>query len=140
VPFAESHRNRPTAAEVVAPVSKVMKSGEAMPPVTPVMLVMSLFAPETAAERFPRAVAASVAPVPPEATASVPASVSVPAPVTGPPLKVRPVVPPEASTDVTVPAPAPAGAGPGARTMTVVAVSSTTTVWSDSSMSTCVTA
>ena len=46
-----------------------------------------------------------VTPVPPLATASVPARVSVPEVVTGPPEKVRPVVPPEALTLVTVPDP-----------------------------------
>ena len=48
-----------------------------------------------------------VAPVPPLATASVPASVMVPAPVTGPPEVVSPVVPPLTSTLVTVPEPPP---------------------------------
>ena len=49
------------------------------------------------------AVAASVAPVPPLATARVPPSVSVPLVVIGEPVKLRPVVPPEAATLVTVP-------------------------------------
>jgi hypothetical protein len=44
-----------------------------------------------------------VTPVPPLATASVPANVRVPEVVTGPPEKLRPVVPPEALTLVTVP-------------------------------------
>ena len=44
-----------------------------------------------------------VAPVPPLVTAKVPAKVIVPAPVTGPPDVVSPVVPPETSTEVTVP-------------------------------------
>jgi hypothetical protein len=77
-----------------------------MPPVTPVIEVMSAFAPEAAALRLVRAVLASVAPVPPLATASVPAIVIVPEEVIGPPDVVRPVVPPETSTEVTVPAPA----------------------------------
>lgn len=47
-----------------------------------------------------------VAPVPPFATPRVPASVMVPEPVIGPPDVVRPVVPPETATLVTVPAPA----------------------------------
>jgi hypothetical protein len=47
-----------------------------------------------------------VVPVPPLATTSVPARVNVPDPVIGPPAKVRPVVPPDAATDVTVPPPA----------------------------------
>ncbi len=42
-----------------------------------------------------------VEPVPPLATPSVPSSVSVPVVVIGPPENVRPVVPPEASIDVT---------------------------------------
>jgi len=44
-----------------------------------------------------------VTPVPPLATPSVPPRVSVPEVVIGPPLKVRPVDPPEAFTEVTVP-------------------------------------
>jgi hypothetical protein len=58
------------------------------------------------APRFVRAVAASVAPVPPLATARVPPSVIVPDPVIGPPEVVKPVVPPLTSTDVTEPPPA----------------------------------
>ena len=50
-----------------------------------------------------RAVTCVVPPVPPLATASVPLSVSVPEVVIGEPLNVRPVVPPDAATDVTVP-------------------------------------
>jgi hypothetical protein len=45
-----------------------------------------------------------VTPVPPFATASVPASVIVPLVVIGEPVTVRPVVPPENATLVTVPA------------------------------------
>jgi len=48
-----------------------------------------------------------VTPVPPLATASVPARVMVPEEVIGPPLVVKPVVPPETSTLVTEPAPGP---------------------------------
>ena len=44
-----------------------------------------------------------VTPVPPLATAKVPASVMVPAEVMGPPDVVKPVVPPETATEVTVP-------------------------------------
>lgn len=44
-----------------------------------------------------------VCPVPPLATASVPPSVSVPLVVIGDPVKVRPVAPPDAATEVTVP-------------------------------------
>jgi hypothetical protein len=44
-------------------------------------------------------------PVPPFATASVPASVIVPEVVIGPPEVVRPVEPPETATEVTVPEP-----------------------------------
>jgi hypothetical protein len=47
-----------------------------------------------------------VAPVPPLAIANVPPRVNVPEVVIGPPVKVRPVVPPEPFTDVTVPVPA----------------------------------
>lgn len=64
--------------------------------------------------RLVRAPEAVVAPVPPLSRSSVPASVSVPLVVTGPPEKVRPVVPPLASTDVTVPVVAVS-----ARTLTV---------------------
>jgi hypothetical protein len=46
-------------------------------------------------------------PVPPFPATSVPESVSVPVSVTGPPLKESPVVPPEASSDVTEPEPPP---------------------------------
>ena len=46
-----------------------------------------------------------VTPVPPLATAKVPAKVIVPAAVIGPPEVVRPVVPPDTSTLVTVPVP-----------------------------------
>ena len=49
-----------------------------------------------------------VCPVPPFATAKVPANVNVPDVVIGPPLNDMPVVPPDASTEVTVPAPATA--------------------------------
>ena len=56
-----------------------------------------------ASPRLERAPEASVAPVPPLATARVPARVRVPEVVTGPPEKESPVVPPEASTLVTVP-------------------------------------
>ena len=49
------------------------------------------------------AVGVAVELVPPLAIPSVPPSVSVPEDVTGPPVKVMPVVPPEASTLVTVP-------------------------------------
>ena len=46
-----------------------------------------------------------VTPVPPLATASVPPSVNVPAVVIGPPVNVRPVVPPDPDIEVTVPVP-----------------------------------
>ena len=68
--------------------------------------VMSEFAPEPAAPRVSLAPEALVAPVPPDAIARVPASVSVPVVVIGEPVKERPVVPPDAATDVTVPLPA----------------------------------
>jgi hypothetical protein len=55
--------------------------------------------------RFVLAELADVAPVPPFATARVPAIVIVPDVVIGPPLVVRPVVPPDTATDVTVPPP-----------------------------------
>lgn len=74
--------------------------------VRPASDVMSEFAPEPAAPRVSLAPEALVAPVPPFAIASVPASVSVPEVVIGEPVKERPVVPPDAATDVTVPPPA----------------------------------
>src|SRR5207253_1077725 len=46
-------------------------------------------------------------PVPPFATFNIPARVSEPDEVTGPPVNERPVEPPEASTEVTVPVFAP---------------------------------
>lgn len=57
--------------------------------------------------RFVRAPAAVAAPVPPLATFSVPAKVIVPDVVTGPPDVVKPVVPPDTLTEVTVPDPPP---------------------------------
>lgn len=54
-----------------------------------------------------RAFAAVVAPVPPLSTSKVPARVMVPEVVTGPPEVVKPVVPPDTLTDVTVPDPPP---------------------------------
>jgi hypothetical protein len=69
---------------------------------------MSLLVPDLAATRFVLALVAFTAPVPPFATARVPAIVIVPLPVIGPPEVVRPVVPPDTSTDVTVPVPAAA--------------------------------
>ena len=68
--------------------------------------VMSELAPDPAARRVSLAPEALVAPVPPDAIAKVPPRVSVPAPVIGEPVKVRPVVPPDAATDVTEPPPA----------------------------------
>ena len=53
--------------------------------------------------RLVMAAAAVVAPVPPLSISSVPPSVIVPEPVTGPPEVVRPVVPPDTPTLVTVP-------------------------------------
>ena len=57
--------------------------------------------------RLVRAPAAVVAPVPPLSTSRVPARVMVPEVVTGPPEVVKPVVPPDTLTDVTVPDPPP---------------------------------
>jgi len=59
----------------------------------------------------PRAVATpvpnEVMPVPPLAIAKVPPRVSVPVVVIGPPVRVRPVVPPAPETEVTEPVPRP---------------------------------
>ena len=57
------------------------------------------------APRLVNASPAVVAPVPPLATPNVPPSVNVPLVVIGLPLKVKPVVPPEAAMLVTVPPP-----------------------------------
>ena len=65
-----------------------------------------MLAPDAAALRAERAPLAVVDPVPPLATAKVPARVNVPLAVIGPPVNDIPVVPPEALTLVTVPAPA----------------------------------
>ena len=92
-------------------------------PVTPVVSGSPVAFVKTAAEGVPSAGVVSVGdaertteplpvdvvtPVPPFAMASVPPSVIVPDPVIGPPLVVRPVVPPLTLTLVTVPDP-PAG-------------------------------
>lgn len=73
-----------------------------------------------------------VAPVPPFATARVPPSVIVPDAVIGPPVAVKPVVPPLTSTLVTVPPVAPGAAmvkepAPGVSVMPVPAVSDAAT-------------
>ena len=52
----------------------------------------------------------AVKPVPPLAAINVPASVTVPEDVIGPPEVVKPVVPPETSTLVTEPEPGPVNA------------------------------
>ena len=88
----EFQNNLPIAVVSVAVVSSWTYVGVSMPPVKAVILVMSLLAPRTAAERFARAPAASVAPVPPLATTSVPASVTAPVVAV---LGVNPVVPVE---------------------------------------------
>lgn len=78
-----------------------------MLPVMPDIDVMSELAPDAAAPKLVRAPEAVVAPVPPLSTSNVPAKVIVPDVVTGPPEVVKPVVPPETLTDVTVPVPPP---------------------------------
>lgn len=72
----------------------------------PVSDVISLFAPEPAAPRVSLAPEALLAPVPPDAIARMPPRVSVPEVEMGEPVNVRPVAPPDAATDVTVPPPA----------------------------------
>ena len=64
-------------------------------------------APTVVAPRLVLASVAVPAPVPPFATARVPPSVRVPDEVIGPPEAVRPLVPPEILTLVTLPTPAP---------------------------------
>ena len=54
---------------------------------------MTVIAPVPEPRRIPPSVK-EVAPVPPLATTNVPSMVIVPAPVIGPPLVVKPVVPP----------------------------------------------
>ena len=99
------------AAEVVAAV--MLMAGVVVPvetigavPVTPVTLpedgVVHAITDPFEASTWP-VVPTVVRPVPPLASASVPAMVSVPLVVTGPPLKLNPVVPPEAAILVTVP-------------------------------------
>ena len=56
------------------------------------------------------AVPGVVRPVPPKAAPNVPPAVIVPDDVIGPPLKVRPVEPPDTLTEVTVPVPPTPGA------------------------------
>jgi hypothetical protein len=96
-----------TPRAVTTPVPVVMVDGAApAPPPT----TMALDANALDEAKVPLAVKAKtppevpeVRPVPPLATAKVPARVIVPLPVTGPPEVVRPVVPPDTSTLVTVP-------------------------------------
>lgn len=78
-------------------------------PLVSVTDVMSVLAPLSANGAPP----ADVEPVPPLPIAKVPPRVMVPLLVIGPPLAVKPVVPPDTSTDVTVPEPPPATAGVG---------------------------
>ena len=107
----------PLPVEVVLPVPPL---ATASVPVTPVDNGKPVAFVNVAAEGVPRAgvvkvgdVASTTAPlpvdvvppVPPLATASVPASVMVPLVVIGPPLVVRPVLPPDTATLVTVPLP-----------------------------------
>ena len=93
----------PVAAMVIEPAPLVMLTPE---PAVSVVRVKPLPLPMSSA---PLA-GVLVRPVPPLATARVPASVRVPLVVIGEPLKVRPVVPPEAATLVTVPVPPPLAA------------------------------
>ena len=67
------------------------------------LVIVNTLLPSVDAPRLVRAAVAVIAPVPPLVIASVPPSVSVPLVVIGPPEKVSPVAPPEASTDVTLP-------------------------------------
>lgn len=76
-------------------------------PVVNAIDVMSVFAPLLAALKFVLAFVAVVAPVPPLATFTVPLRVMVPFVVIGPPEVVKPVVPPDTATEVTVPVPLP---------------------------------
>ena len=76
-------------------------------PVVNAIDVMSVFAPLFAALKFVRAAVAVMAPVPPLAMFTVPLRVMVPLVVIGPPEVVKPVVPPDTATEVTVPVPLP---------------------------------
>jgi len=71
-------------------------------PLAPVPVGLGTSVP-IARPKLVRAPAAVVPPVPPLATANVPARVIVPLLVIGPPEVVRPVVPPETPTEVTEP-------------------------------------
>jgi hypothetical protein len=66
-------------------------------------VMVKRFEPRVVAPKLVRAFVFVVAPVPPLATARVPARVIVPEEVIGPPDVVSPVVPPDTATEVTVP-------------------------------------
>lgn len=94
---------------VVAEVADVALVAEVAVAALPLMLMPHVpVAPDPLVEgasRLRRAPDAVAAPVPPLATASVPPSVRVPELVIGEPVKDRPVEPPDAATDVTLPPP-----------------------------------
>ena len=85
----------------VARVGDVAKTNEPVP-VSSVTAARK-FEEEGVPSQVATPVPNDVIPVPPLATARVPARVIVPELVTGPPEVVKPVVPPETSTEVTVP-------------------------------------
>ena len=97
----------PTLYEMPVPAVRALATLTALP----VMLMPQVpDAPDPVVlgtSRLVRAPLAVVAPVPPLSTSSVPARVIVPDVVTGPPEVVKPVVPPETLTEVTVPDPPP---------------------------------
>ena len=72
---------------------------EPVSPVTAAARLAEVGAPRKVATPVP----SEVMPVPPLAGTKIPPSVNVPVPVMGPPVRVRPVEPPEPSTLVTVP-------------------------------------
>jgi hypothetical protein len=135
VPVTPVVKGKPVALVKVAdagvPSVGVTKVGEVANTKAPVPVSSDTAVAKLADDGVPRKVATpvpnDVMPVPPFATASVPAKVIVPDDVTGPPEVVKPVVPPDTSTLVTVPEPAPLNAisidpAPGVIVMPVPAV------------------
>ena len=98
----------PAPFVIVIPVPPVNDANTGSAPVVPtnncpsVGCAVAVIAPTPDPNNIPPSVN-DVAPVPPLATMSVPAKVIVPEVVIGPPEVVNPVVPPETSTEVTVP-------------------------------------
>ena len=101
-PVTPVERGKPVAFVNIAaegvPSAGVTKTGDVARAIDPEPVT---FSPSAVWTPDPR----ELIPVPPFAVASIPARVRTPDEVTGPPVKNRPVVPPLALTDVTVPLP-----------------------------------